>query len=116
MAGDPSHPTARAVRAARIFSGRSRKQVADRLDLSEETIGRWERGDWRGDPPRTAMIEAIVRDSGLLEFIERMAQVEERDPATRFAIAARQEGRRRGARPGSGPGARPDAGAEGEQA
>lgn len=106
--GDPNHPTARAVRAARAYSGMSRKQLGDLLELHPGTIGRWERGEWDDEPPKKPMLEVVARVSGLLELVEAMAADLEPDPARRFAAAARREAQRRNGRPSSGPASRPD--------
>lgn len=107
--GDPQHPAARAVRAARAYKGLSRSQLGQRVGVAAETIGRWERGEWREGPPRIAMLEAVARASGILELVNQMAGYEaEADPARRFAAAARREAERRNGRPGSVPAARHD--------
>lgn len=112
---DTDHPAARAVRAARAYSGKSRKQLADDVGVSAETIGRWERGEWRGDPPRGPMLESVARVSGILEFMQTIAGNDgDVDPARRFAAAARREAERRNGRPASVREVPPGAGAEGE--
>lgn len=112
--GSRDDPIARFVRAARAFSGSSRAQVATWVGVEAPTIGRWERGEWKKGPPRTAALEVIARRSGLLEFVDGLASATgELDPARRFAAAARREAQRRDVHPGSEPEAPRDADAGG---
>lgn len=82
--------------------------------MSSETIGRWERGEWKDGPPHPLLVAQLARESGLLELLGQIEQAEESDPATRFAVAARREAERRRGRPAPGPSTRRDAGAGGE--
>lgn len=91
----------------------SRAQLGERIGMSGETIGRWERGEWRDGPPRAPMLEALVRASGLLDLLVEIQLSEEADPATRFAAAARREAQRQRERQRGESGARTDEGAEG---
>lgn len=107
---DELHPAARAIRAARAYAGMSRMQLGQLVGVSAETIGRWERGQWREGPPRPPMLEAIARASGLLDFVAAIqAEAQEPDPARRFAAATRQEAERRNGHHASGPASRSDA-------
>lgn len=90
MAGDPLHPAARAVRAARAYANMSRTQLGALVDVKPGTIGRWERGDWKDGPPRAPMLEKIARETEVYRMVEDLGAGEP-DPAKRFAAVARRE-------------------------
>lgn len=96
MTGDPTRRLARDIRAARAWSNRSRLEIGRHVGLSDEQIGRYERGEWI-DPPKLAVVRAIAeftqipqawRDAGFLAY-------EEEDATKRFADKARREAERR---------------------
>lgn len=58
---DASHHTARQIRAARAYANMSRLKLGRAIGVSDETIGRWERGDWKKDAPRLPMLEKIAQ-------------------------------------------------------
>lgn len=90
---DRLHPVARAIRAARAWSGLSRQQLATRLGLKAgATIGRWERGDWRDGPPRPPMLEALADITEAADLAQRVEGLLT-DPAMRFAAEADREAR-----------------------
>ncbi|MCA1572874.1 MAG: helix-turn-helix domain-containing protein [Chloroflexi bacterium] len=112
MTQDSTRAIARRIRAARFYAGKSREQVGNVVGRSAEQIGRYERGDWKSDPPGTAIIQAIARATLVPEwFLTEGFQLAD-DPATRFANAARQEAQLQGERPESAPGDRPGADAK----
>ena len=101
--GNPDHAAARAVRAARAYSGMSRKQLGELVGVDEVTIGRYERGEWRSGAPRLAILQAIARATELDGFLELVSGLEDPDPAKRFAAVARQEAQQQRERPTSVP-------------
>jgi transcriptional regulator with XRE-family HTH domain len=80
---DPDHRIAKQIRAARAYAGLSRQQVGDALGMSPYTIGNWERGEWKDQPPRLPMIEAISRICGIPDLwvaVGFLAEPEEISP------------------------------------
>lgn len=68
MPGDPLHPIARRVRAAREFAKLSRDGLGSLLGMSGATIGRWERGDWESEPPNVGQLQLVARHTGVPEW------------------------------------------------
>lgn len=62
------HPLAKRLRAARAYAESSRQQVGAAIGVSDQTIGRWERGDWKTSAPNTALLEAFARATEVPEW------------------------------------------------
>lgn len=94
MEPDATRLIARRLRAARHYAGKSRLQIGQAVGRSAEQIGRYERGDWKTDPPGKTIIEGIARETLVpLWFIYEGFGIEE-DPAKRFEAKTRLEAER----------------------
>lgn len=98
--GDPDHPVARAIRAARKYAGLSREQLGEAIGVGPATIGRYERGEWEREGPRQAALEGIGRATGIHEMLDVFG---EPDSEQRFLRATRREAERHYKRPESDP-------------
>lgn len=110
--GDPTRTLARTIRAARGYSGMDRRELAKKLGMSSEQVGRYERGEWN-EPPKRAIVQAIAIACSVPDDFMHVGFS---DPAKRFADRTRQEADRQRERPGSGPAARPGADGRAEDA
>lgn len=73
--------------------------------MSGGQIGRWERGEWKGEPPRPPMLQKIAEVTRIDELRVDLTALENADPAMRFEDAAHREAERQRERPESEPGA-----------
>lgn len=61
------HPLARRLRTARHWAGLTREELGERIGVVGETIGRYERGEWKKDlEPRT--LSAIAAATGVPDW------------------------------------------------
>lgn len=102
----PQRRLAKEIRAARAYADLSREQLGEGIDLSADTIGRYERGEW--DKPPIAPVLKAIAETCDIPAAYLAAGFLAPEPSTRFADAARREARRRGAHPESEPEAPPD--------
>lgn len=58
------HPSkrreARHIRAARAYAKLSRAQIAKACGVDSQTVGYWERGEWKQRPPAASHLRAIA--------------------------------------------------------
>lgn len=66
---------ARAIDAARAWADLSREQVGAAVGVSGETIGRWERGEWKRQPPRSALVGEVAYGARIESLSETSAVV-----------------------------------------
>jgi transcriptional regulator with XRE-family HTH domain len=107
---------ARELRAARVYADMSRLEIGNAVGYSDETIGRWERGEWdeKRPGPRAPVLAAIAKVTGIPDAYMSAGFLSSDDPATRFADVARLEARRPRGRQRLKPGGRAGEGAAGE--
>lgn len=99
----PDDPIAREIRAARAYSGKSRRQIADEIGVKAGTIGNWERGKFTR-PPAQAMLSAIARCTKVPARFELVLAVAPTRPsvAERARLAAQRLAGTQEASPGTG--------------
>ncbi len=106
---DSTRTIARAVRAARAYAGLSRDALGDSVELDGQTIGRYERGDWK-EPPKGITLNAIADVCGVPREFMRNGWPDAAELFLAAAAAEAEQSRKRGQRAGEDP---PAAGAGG---
>lgn len=95
MEGGAEAQLGRRLAAARAYSGKSKIQVSKCVGVSEWTIGRWERGDWKSRPPAEGLLREVARCNGVPDWFILKGlpprQAEDADEHAALSVQATEE-------------------------
>lgn len=99
MADDPRRRIGREIQTARTYADKTRKEVAAAIDIGDQQLGRYERGDVKKPLGALKLIE-IARICGIPQaWLDGGFLAPASEPVTRVADALRAEAQRPGAHP-----------------